>query len=255
LFLRQSAPEPLRRPTTPTHLDTKVSGQIFISYRREGGQAWAGRLYDHLNKRFASKIFMDVDMEPGIDFVEAIEKSVSSCDVLIAVIGKDWVTASEKGGRRRLDNPEDFVRTEIRIALKRGIRVIPVLVEGASMPQADELPDDLKLLARRNALNVSHDRFGSDSERLIKAVERALQSTQVQSHLQPGALPIPTGTPLESTQVESPPSPPIPRDAGEADRWKILEATQTPITTRLNRPLTKEEKDLFSKWDKYIREP
>src|SRR4051794_332108 len=96
-----------------------MGGQIFISYRRNDTAGFAGRLYDRLHGRLPqSKIFMDVDaIDPGIDFVEAIEQSVGSCDVLIAVIGKRWLTSSDEEGRRRLDNPEDFVRAEIGTAL------------------------------------------------------------------------------------------------------------------------------------------
>jgi hypothetical protein len=156
-----------------------MSGQIFISYRREDSKAWAGRLSDHLGNRFPSyRIFMDVDsIEPGEDFVKAIEKTVGACDVLIAVIGKGWLTASNQEGQRRLDNSEDLVRTEIATALKRDIRVIPVLVDGATMPHSGDLPDDLKVLARRNALQLSHDRFRSDSALLEAAVERILENT------------------------------------------------------------------------------
>ena len=148
--------------------------QIFISYRRNDSSAWAGRLSDGLTSHFDSnQIFMDVDtIEPGSDFVEAIEKSVGSCDVLIAVIGKHWLTSSDEKRRRRIDNPDDFVRLEIATALKHDIRVIPVLVDGASMPRLRDLPDNLKLLANRNALKVTQDRFRSDSERLIGAVSR-----------------------------------------------------------------------------------
>src|SRR5262249_46634838 len=133
-----------------------MSGQIFISYRREDSSGWAGRLCDRLIARFGrNNIFMDVDnLAPGVDFVKAIRKSVGACDVLISVIGKRWLTSSDEKRRRRLDNPEDFVRLEIATALKRDIRVIPVLVEDASMPRPRDLPDDLKSLAYRNALEV-----------------------------------------------------------------------------------------------------
>jgi hypothetical protein len=154
----------------------KMSGKIFISYRREDSSAWTGRLYDRLFQHFSqNEIFMDVDtIEPGVDFVEAIEEVVGACDVLIAVIGSRWVTSSDRRGRRRLDIPEDIVRLEIATALKRGIRVIPVLVEGASMPEVGELPDDLKALVRRNAVEIGHNRFNADSQRLVTALERAL---------------------------------------------------------------------------------
>jgi hypothetical protein len=154
-----------------------MSGQIFISYRREDSSAWAGRLSDRLSNHFPSnQIFMDVDsVDLGEDFVKTIEETVGSCDVLIAVIGKGWLSSSDQEGQRRLDSPEDFVRVEIATALKREIRVIPVLVEGVSMPQYRDLPDDLKPLVRRNALQLSHDRFCTDSERLVSAVQRALE--------------------------------------------------------------------------------
>src|SRR5271165_2036387 len=153
-----------------------MSEQIFISYRRDDSSAWAGRLYDGLIRHFVSnQIFMDVDtIAPGVDFVEAIEKSVGSCEVLIAVIGKRWLISSDDEGRRRVDNPDDFVHIEIATALKRRIRVMPVLVDGATMPQSSDLPDDLKALVRRNALKVSHDGFRADAERLIAAVEQVL---------------------------------------------------------------------------------
>jgi len=102
-----------------------MSGQVFISYRRDDEKYAAGRLYDHLSQHFPkNQIFIDVDnLEPGVDFIEAIEASVGSCDALIAVIGKRWLTSTDQEGKRRLDNPEDFVRLEIATALKPNIRV------------------------------------------------------------------------------------------------------------------------------------
>jgi formylglycine-generating enzyme required for sulfatase activity len=159
-----------------------MSGKIFINYRRDDSAAWAGRLADRLKNHFPSnQIFMDVDtIEPGVDFVEAVEEVVGACDVLIAVIGAQWLTSSDRRGKRRLDIPKDLVRLEIAIALKRGIRVVPVLVEGVKMPEAGELPDDLKALVRRNALEINHTRFSTDSDRLVIAVERALQKATEQ---------------------------------------------------------------------------
>jgi hypothetical protein len=154
-----------------------MSGKIFISYRREDSSAAAGRIYDRLSGRFSSnRIFIDVDkIAPGVDFVTAIEQSIGSCDVLISVVGKRWLTATDEDQKRRLDDTDDFVRLEIATALKRGIRVIPVLVDGASMPRSGDLPDELKSLVRLQALKVSQDRFRSDSEPLIAAVEQALK--------------------------------------------------------------------------------
>ena len=113
-----------------------MSGQIFISYRRDDASYPAGRLYDRLSARLPkNQIFIDVISRPRYRFRAGDRTSVGSCDVLlIAVIGKRWLLASDEEGKRRLDNTEDFVRLEISTALKRNIGVIPVLVDGASMP-------------------------------------------------------------------------------------------------------------------------
>ena len=157
-----------------------MDGQIFISYRRDDSSGVAGRIYDRLSSHLASNhIFMDVDkIDPGVDFIDAIEKSVASCDALIAVIGRRWLILADEEGRRRVDNPEDFVRIEIATALERGVRVIPVLVDGAIMPRSAELPDDLKALARRQALEIRHDRFDDDCGQLIGALEGARAEQQ-----------------------------------------------------------------------------
>jgi hypothetical protein len=153
-----------------------MSGKIFISYHRDDASAWAGRLYDLLVKHFSrDDIFMDVDsVNLGQDFVKTIEETVGSCAVLIAVIGAHWLISSDEEGGRRLDNPEDFVRLEIATALKRGMRVMPVLVDGATIPEVGDLPDDLKALVRRNALQLSHDRFRTDSKQLVTELKSAL---------------------------------------------------------------------------------
>jgi hypothetical protein len=154
-----------------------MSGQIFISYRREESRWSAGRLYDRLCGRFDRKqVFMDIDaIALGDDFVKAIEKTVGECDVLIAVIGAHWLTSKDEQDSRRLDNPEDFVRMEIGMALRRDIRVIPVLVDGALMPRSTDLPNDLKALVRRNALRISDTGFDDDCRRLVAAIEQFLE--------------------------------------------------------------------------------
>ena len=147
-----------------------MPGGVFISYRREDLRGFAGRIYDRLSDRLGSEnIFFDVDnIAPGLDFVEVLTERVASCDALVAVIGKDWLASIDRTGRRRLDDAEDFVRVEIEAALKRGVRVIPVLVENAAMPKADELPESLRKLARRQGIAIDHGRFNSDVERLLR---------------------------------------------------------------------------------------
>ena len=149
---------------------------IFISYRREDTGGHAGRLFDRLTQHFGKgRVFMDVsDIEPGVDFVDAIDKAVGSCEILMVVIGREWVTCREPGGQRRLENPNDFIRLEAATALKRNIRVIPVLVQGARMPKSAELPADLEKLSRRQGIEISDTRWDSDTGQLIKALEAAL---------------------------------------------------------------------------------
>ena len=151
--------------------------KIFISYRRDDSAAHAGRLYDRLEGHFGQgQVFMDVDaIEPGLDFVQVVQQAVNDCDGLVAVIGGEWLQAADAAGDRRLEDPVDLVRLEIATALERGIRVIPVLVQGAQMPQATDLPEDLKRLASRNALEISDTRFRSDVDRLIEALEAPTQ--------------------------------------------------------------------------------
>ncbi|PTL77852.1 toll/interleukin-1 receptor domain-containing protein [Vitiosangium sp. GDMCC 1.1324] len=147
--------------------------RIFVSYRREDSPGHAGRLYDHLVNHFGQeRVFRDIEaIAIGEDFVEAIQHAISSCDILIAVIGTQWSTIKDAKGRRRLDDPEDFVRLEIAAALERNIRVIPALVQGATMVSAEDLPPDLVKLVRRNAVEISDIRFQFDVDRLIAAIE------------------------------------------------------------------------------------
>ena len=144
---------------------------VFISYRRQDSQSAAGRLADGLERRFGkTQIFRDVEtIQPGVDFVEAIEGALSSCSVMLAIIGRRW--AGEPGQANRLQQANDWIRLEIAAALKRNIRVIPVLVEGAQPPDDAELPDDLKPLARRQAHTLSDERWEYDVQQLASALE------------------------------------------------------------------------------------
>lgn len=151
---------------------------VFLSYRREETRHVAGRLADRLTDRLGpEQVFIDVDtIEPGADFAAAIAREVASCNVLIALIGPTWSTTTDQRGRRGLDDPEDLVVLEIRAALERGIHVIPVLVDGAVMPDRGDLPEGLQGLARRNAVRLDHDTFRSDVTILLNAVDRILST-------------------------------------------------------------------------------
>src|SRR5215203_5116851 len=146
--------------------------KILISYRREDSAAYAGRLADRLRDHFGpDAVFVDIDtIRPGEDFAEAIERSLSSCTVLVALIGRRWLDAVDATGRRRLDRSDDFVRAEIAKAFERHVRVIPTLVGDAVMPETKDLPQDIQALARRQALEISDSRFHQDVDRLIEAL-------------------------------------------------------------------------------------
>ena len=181
---------------------------LFISYRRQDSQSAAGRLADHLRDHLRDvRIFRDVEtIEPGVDFVEAIERALRSCGVLLAVIGPRWLTVADAAGRRRLDDPDDFIRLEIASALGNSdVRVIPVLVEGAEMPAADQLPDDLKPLARRNAIELTDKRWEFDVSQLLEAVARALD--------------LPSPVPAGGGQAVPPPV--TPAGTGGWKKWAI----------------------------------
>src|SRR5512133_639827 len=156
-----------------------MPGRIFISYRHQE-TAWPARqLFDVLVVRFpGEQVFKDVDsIEPGEDFVERITRAGGSCDALLALIGPQWLTITNKKGQRRLDDPEDYVRLEIETALTREIRVIPILVDETQMPEADELPPSLAPLAHRNAVQINSRTF--DTQRLIATLRKTLAELKV----------------------------------------------------------------------------
>lgn len=151
---------------------------VFISYRREDTGPYARLLKVKLSERFPdAQVFMDLDsIEAGLDFAEVIESALHSCAVLVALIGRDWLAITDEDGCRRLDNPDDYVRFEIRTALERCVRVIPVIVDGAKAPRQQQLPADLCKLARLNALEMSYSRYEYDETRLMAIIQRVLAS-------------------------------------------------------------------------------
>lgn len=153
-----------------------TSQKVFISYRRKGTAGYAGRLYDTMTARFGEgNVFMDVDMAPGIDFEKRITEVVSGCVVLLVVIDPGWATVAEEDGSRRLDNPADFVRLEIETGLRRPeVTPIPVLVGGARMPRREDLPAEIRAIARRNAIELSDGRWSYDVGRLTETLDGLL---------------------------------------------------------------------------------
>jgi hypothetical protein len=145
-------------------------GTVFISYRREDTQGEARALFQDLAARLGKEsVFMDVDsIAMGRDFREALQERLASCDAMLALMGREWVDCKDESGRRRLDNAGDFVRLEVAAALKRNIPVTPLLLQGAHMPAVEQLPDDLKDLAYRQGFELSHNRWDSDVQELLR---------------------------------------------------------------------------------------
>ena len=130
----------------PSEAGSVPGPKVFITYRREETAAHAGRLYDAMVARFGERnVFMDVDMAPGIDFVERITEAVAACQVLIVVMGPRWATVEDEHGKARIADPEDFVRLEVETGLRRpDVTPIPVLVSGARMPKRKDLPPEMQ---------------------------------------------------------------------------------------------------------------
>jgi hypothetical protein len=146
---------------------------IFISYRRDDTAAYAGRLYDRLVAEFGTdNVVMDIEVvEPGVDFRDHIRKLVAASNIMLVLIGPQWAYAADHSGKRHLDTPGDFVRLEIATALKNDVRVVPVLVRGADIPPVDSLPDDIRALARRHAIELNDHGWAQDVGRLIDAIQ------------------------------------------------------------------------------------
>jgi hypothetical protein len=192
-----------------------VAAKVFISYRRDDAKWQAREIYRSLLQVLPrDHVFMDIDTIPmGADYIAVLEAWVDQCDILLALIGPGWVDATDpKTGRRRLDNPNDFVRIEIRKGLARGIPVVPVLLDGAQLPDAGRLPQELHRLLRYNAAFIEHRTVDADVDRLIR------------------------GLPLQgsvSTPAATGPSPPGPELAQSSDR-ALEEASAGPSASALS---------------------
>ena len=161
----------LSLPRRQSHL-----GSLFVCYRREDTQDAAGRLYDRLSATYSNaRVFMDIDSVPlGIDFVEHVTKQIAGCSAVIVMIGRRWLTVKDRKRRRRLDDPDDLVRAEIRAALQQGIPVIPVIVQNATMPHADDLPEDIRPLVRRNGIQLRAEQWRDGVDRLLRELHGLL---------------------------------------------------------------------------------
>ncbi len=177
-------------------------GAVFINYRREETAGEARALFNDLVSRFGeNSVFMDVDnIALGRDFRQVIQQRLASCDLMLALIGKNWVGAKNQSGRRRLDDASDFVRLEIEAALTRNIPVTPVLLQGAQMPTVEELPESVRDFAYRNGFEISHNRWESDVQEMIKRLGLGTQrGAGTGSRMDAPAGP----TPAESSSIEA----------------------------------------------------
>ena len=156
-------------------LRVAASRGCFFSYRRQDSASSCGRIYDRLAAHFgAANVFRDIDsLAPGDRFAEKIREYISQCDAVIVLIGNRWLSIADAAGRRRLDDPEDFVRMEIVEAAAQGKFIVPALHDGAPMPSPKDLPPALAFLAQRNAIELTDKHFGSDMKQLVDALTRA----------------------------------------------------------------------------------
>jgi hypothetical protein len=150
---------------------------IYLSYRRRESAGYAGRLFDHLSRHFGpGSVFMDIGgIARGQDFAQAIESALNACEVVLVLIGNTWASCTGQDGRRRLDDPRDWVRLEVAAALRRDSLVVPVLIDGARLPDPAGLPEELRPLCQRNACELSDLRWTYDVGELVKDVEKMVR--------------------------------------------------------------------------------
>ena len=149
--------------------------KIFISYRRADNSHATDRIYEKLTEYFGKEsVFLDIDTIPlGADFRDYLDKQLAECTALLVVMGQQWLNITDENGQRRLENPNDFVRLEIEIALGRNIPTIPVLIDEARIPYAHELPNSLESLSRRQGISIGRgSNFHAEMDRLIRALEQ-----------------------------------------------------------------------------------
>lgn len=206
---------------------------IFISYRRQEAIAEARGIYERLRAEFGSdSVFIDLEgLDYGEDFVESLDRQLQHCQVLLALIGPQWLASPDGHGGRRLDDENDFVRIELRTALQRSIRVVPVLLDGAVMPRTSDLPADLQPLLRRQALELEFRKFDADIGRLVTSLRRILTPAAAAVPVAEPAQPLPTATPTPSPR---PVPAPKPEQKPEPKPAPIPEPAAPPVQTLLS---------------------
>ncbi|GAA0906351.1 toll/interleukin-1 receptor domain-containing protein [Virgisporangium aurantiacum] len=165
-------------PPRRCDVSTGPTRRIFLSYRRDDVPPYVRLLKDHLSRRIpGAQVFMDIDsVSLGVDFADKIRTEIESSDALVAVIGAKWMGLTDEPGKSRLDDPDDYVRFEIRTAMVHGVPVIPVLVDGARPFRRDQMPAEIDRFAGLNALELTHLRFDDDIERLARDIQQAIEN-------------------------------------------------------------------------------
>lgn len=179
-----------------------MSSGIFISYRRADSRHAAGRLADELGAAFGeANIFRDIEgIEIGVNFELALERALGACVVMLVLIGPQWLDAREETGQRRLDQPKDWTRQEIATALRRGIPVVPVLLEGTPLPRAEQLPEDLRELVNRQQYELSDGHWRGDVQTLVDKLARVKGLQRVGPAPTPAPTPGPAPAPTPAAQ-------------------------------------------------------
>ena len=175
---------------------------IFISYRRREALKEARAVFEKLSREFgAGQVFIDLEgLDYGVDFVESLDRQLQHCEVMLALIGPGWLDSPDGHGGRRLDDANDPVRFELRTALQRNIRVVPVLFDGAPMPRTADLPADLEALARRNKIDLDFTRFDADIGRLVSSLRKILLPSPLPAiPAEPPSTPAPAPAPERTT--------------------------------------------------------
>lgn len=159
--------------------------KVFISYRRDDAAPWAGRIYDSLaNELSSSIVFIDIDsILAGDDFEEKLNIVLSTCEIMLVLISKSWVNAKNESGDLKLFLKNDYVKHEIKSAIKNDMLLLAVLLDGAKMPDATQLPPEITALATRNAVKISHDRYKADIDNLLSVILSNLKKSLIHLYL------------------------------------------------------------------------